>query len=94
MVEDLKEVSCKEDLIEKIPALKKNYKKIAKLLKQASESFIEEPLLFNPEPSKTSLDLYREFLRIYEIPGGKEILERIQKEAALLLPKEPLTGES
>ncbi len=90
LVEDLKEVSCKEELIEKIPNLKKNFIKMAKLTAEVSLFLVEHPSENSPYNPKTGEELYRELLRIYEIPGGKEILERIQKEAILYLPKEPL----
>jgi hypothetical protein len=78
--EELKSIETIEDLTKASPKLKKRFNKIADLLIEARQ-FPDVP----SEPSLASEELFAELARIYEIPGGREALEKTQAEAILKL---------
>ncbi len=76
LAQELKAVDTKEDLAAALPRLKKRYNRIARLLIEARK--------FNDcseEPSAASEELFAELARLYEIPGGRELIETAQAEA-------------
>jgi len=80
LAEELKRIECKEDLQKALPAIKKRFNKIADLLVAARE--IEAPEL---EPSFASEQLFVELARLYEMPGGRDLIETAQSEAVCRL---------
>lgn len=95
ILHDLKEVHTKQDLLARTSHLKKNYKKMAKLIALFDEYLQSHEMPSQQkEPSSTSQQLCHELLRIYEIPGAKEVLQRIQQEALYYLPKQPFLSEN
>lgn len=73
---DLRTIETKEDLQKAVPRLKKRFNKIADLLVEAREF----PKL-DSEPSYASEQLFAELARLYEMPGGRELIESAQTEA-------------
>lgn len=73
---ELRTIETKEDLQKAIPRLKKRFNKIADLLIEAREFPKEEA-----EPSFASEQLFAELARLYEMPGGRELIESSQMEA-------------
>jgi hypothetical protein len=76
LAEELQSIRTKEELQKAVPLLRKRFLKIADLLIQARE-FSKEDL----EPSIASELLFAELARIYEMPGGRELIEGAQMEA-------------
>ncbi len=73
---ELRAVESKEDLQKTLPKLKKRFNKIAELLVEA-RSFSKG----ESEPSFASEQLFAEMARLYEMPGGRELIESAQMEA-------------
>lgn len=76
LARELRAIETKEDLQKAIPRLKKRFNKIADLLIEVrSFSKVET------EPSQASEELFIELARLYEISGGRELIESAQTEA-------------
>lgn len=73
---ELRTIESKEDLQKAIPKLKKRFNKIGELLIEARGFPKEES-----EPSFASEQLFAELARLYEMPGGRELIESAQTEA-------------
>jgi hypothetical protein len=76
LAEELREIENKEELQGAVPRLKKRFVKIADLL-IAARQFPD----LGAEPSAASEQLFAELARLYELPGGKELIESAQSEA-------------
>jgi hypothetical protein len=76
LAEELRGLESKEDLQKAIPKLRKRFNKIADLLIEAREFQKEES-----QPSFASEQLFAELARLYEMPGGRELIESAQLEA-------------
>lgn len=73
---ELRAIETREELQRSIPKLKKRFNKIADLLVQCREFQKIES-----EPSAASEQLFAELARLYEMPGGRELIESAQVEA-------------
>lgn len=73
---ELRAIDTKEDLQRAIPRLKKRFNKIADLLLEARNFSKEES-----EPSYASEELFVELARLYEMQGGRELIEGAQMDA-------------
>ena len=73
---ELRAIEKKEDLQKAVPRLKKQFLKLADLLVQARPYSTEEA-----SPTLASEELFIELARLYEIPGGRELIEFAQGEA-------------
>lgn len=81
-----RELAClesKEDLEKALPRLKKRFARIADLLISLKNFSFEDK-----EPTEAAEKLFIEMARIYEIPGGQELIETAQKNAVSKLLKE------
>ena len=76
LAEELREIETKEELQRALPRLKKRFNKIAELLVEARKYSTEEV-----EPSYASEQLFAELARLYEMSGGRELIETAQTEA-------------
>jgi len=76
LVEELRSIDSKEDLQSSVPKLKKQFNKLADLLLQARSFPAEEC-----EPTYASEELFAELARLYEMPGGRELIESSQAES-------------
>lgn len=74
---ELRAIENREDLQKAVPRLKKRFNKIADLILEARSFSKEEEL----EPSYASEELFAELARLYEMPGGRELIENAQVEA-------------
>lgn len=72
----LRKIETKEDLQKANSRLRKRFSQIADLLIEAKKFSCPET-----EPSIASDELFVELARIYEMPGGREGIERAQAEA-------------
>lgn len=75
LAQELKAIETKEDLVRAIPRLKKRYSRLADLLIEARK-YQEKG-----EPSLASEELFIELARLYELPGGRELIESAQTAA-------------
>ncbi|HSX26798.1 MAG TPA: hypothetical protein VLE89_07320 [Chlamydiales bacterium] len=79
---ELKAIDTKEELSRAVPRLKRRYNRLADLLLEARK--FEEK---GGEPSLASEELFAELARLYEIPGGRELVESAQEEAVRRLSR-------
>lgn len=77
---DLRAIETKEDIQKASKRLKKRFNQIAELLIEAKKFSPKEV-----EFSQVGEELFIEFARIYEIPGGREAIEIAQLEAVHIL---------
>ncbi len=82
LAEELRAVESKEDLQRALPELRKRFNKIADLLIEARGFEKEES-----QPSFASEQLFTELARLYEMPGGRELIEGAQLEAVQRLKR-------
>lgn len=82
LASELRQIENKEDLQKAIPKLKKRFNALADLLIEAREFPQEET-----PPSFASEQLFAELARLYEMPGGRELIESAQIEAVLRLKR-------
>lgn len=76
LTEELHAIENKEDLQKALPRLKKRFNKLADVLVEVRKYPKEEG-----NPSFISEQLFIELARIYEMPGGRELVESSQKQA-------------
>jgi hypothetical protein len=79
---DLRKIETKEDLQKAAPCLRERFNQIASLLIEAKKYTCSES-----EPSPESDALFAELARIYEMPGGREEIERSQMQAVQKIQK-------
>lgn len=84
LAEELSKLESRDDLQKAMPRLKKRFNRIARLLAEAREF----PNLPAAEPTLASEKLFIELSRLYEIPGGRELIESAESEAVHFLSKE------
>lgn len=88
LLKDLRRIECREDLALMEPVLKKKFEKFADLIIQA-RTFQQKNLEFEipSQHINQALNhaLVEEIKRIYSIEGGRESIERAQREAMLKL---------
>ena len=89
IIGDLQRVETREDLARLEPILKRNFEKLVIVIigaRQIQIKYPEEALALPLHVESDVSDLLKEELeRVYRIEGGKEIVERAQREAMLRL---------
>lgn len=89
IIDDLQRVETHDDIAKLEPALKRHFEKLVSIIIQAREfqiKYPEEALAFQGQQEAEVSDILKEELqRIYRIEGGKEIVERAQRESMLRL---------
>lgn len=88
LLQDLRKVETREDLVFLEPILKKDFNNLVNLMIQA-RAFQQKNLDFEiPIQNANQIlnaSLVEEMKRIYDIEGGRECIERAQREAMLKL---------
>lgn len=82
LAQELSLIETKEDLQKALPKLRKRFNKMADLLIQARAFPKEEG-----DPSFASEQLFAGLARLYEMPGGRELIESAQSEAVQKLKR-------
>jgi hypothetical protein len=89
IIGDLQSIETREDLASLEPILKRNFEKLVSVIISARQFQINNPEEALALPvlleSDVSNLLKEELERVYRIEGGKEIVERAQREAMLRL---------
>ncbi len=83
---ELRQIETKEELQKALPKIKKRFNKIGGLLIKINDLQRKIPPQ-KAEPSLASDELFTQIARLYEIPGGKELIESCQGEAVRKLDK-------
>ncbi len=73
---ELRAIQNREDLQKSVPRLKKRFNEMADLLLEA-QAFPKK----ETEMSEVGEELFLELARLYEWPGGRELIESAQNEA-------------
>jgi nitric oxide reductase activation protein len=79
---ELRAIETKEDLQKAVPRLKKRFNRIADLVIEARSFHGGES-----EPTAASEELFIELARLYEVAGGRELIESAQTDAVLRLKR-------
>ncbi len=88
LVRELRSVRTYGELQAAVPKLRKRFDALADLMLQAREFLLRQPEGVFFGPSSASDELFAELARLYELPGGKELIESAQAEAlARLIPQ-------
>ena len=77
LAKELRGIESVEELQRALPKLKKRFNRIADLLQEARKF----PLPSEGEPTEASEELFIELARLYELPGGREWVEKAEEEA-------------
>lgn len=85
IVEELKSVQTREDLSKKEPKLTTLFNELVDLLILAQEHQPTQSMECTPFFNPYDEPLLLQMKRMYQIEGGREIIERAQKEALILL---------
>ncbi len=88
LLQDLRKIEDREDLSRMEPILKKDFEKLVELIIQARVFQQRNPEVESPFQNinaTLNLSLIEELKRIYDIEGGRECVERSQREAMLRL---------
>ncbi|MBM3198920.1 MAG: hypothetical protein FJZ58_06700 [Chlamydiae bacterium] len=88
LIEDLQKIQAKEDLVQAEPILKKHFEKLVDymiLARNYKQKHPDEEVVYSVLTVSCSQELLEEMQRVYAIEGGKECVERAQKEAMLRL---------
>lgn len=80
LAQELSQIETKEELQKAVPRLRKRFDEMAELLLQLRAFPAQES-----EPSLASEQLFAELARLYEMPGGRELIETAQSEAVARL---------
>ncbi len=97
LIEDLKGVESREDLVDAAPLLKKRFEKIVDLMIQSRVYQQKNPGLeisFYSSNQALSDSLLEQMKRVYALEGGKECIEKAQREAMLRLDAKEKTLEN
>ena len=84
LAEELRAIESKEELQKAVPRLRKRFGKIGDILIEARGFPKEER-----EPSFASEQLFAELARLYEMSGGRELIESAQIEEIQKLKRLP-----
>ncbi|MBB65059.1 MAG: hypothetical protein CMO81_08340 [Waddliaceae bacterium] len=76
---DLEKIETKDDLTRAIPKLRGHYTQLADLLIDAHSLKEGEITVYSPSHSLNE-DLRKELVRVYSIDGGRELMEKAQRE--------------
>ncbi len=79
---ELREIESKDELQKAVPRLRKRFLKLADLLVEARGFPLEEG-----PPTPASEELFIELARLYEMPGGRELIEWAEGEAVARLER-------
>lgn len=88
LLKDLREIESREDLTRIEPLLKKDFEKLVDLIILSRNFQLKNPeleLSFQNINASLNLSLKEELKRVYEIEGGRECVERSQRESMLKL---------
>jgi hypothetical protein len=88
LLNDLRKIEGREDLVKIEPILKKDFEKLVDVIIQARVFQQKNPDLeapFQNINANLNLSLVEELKRVYGIEGGRECVERSQREAMLRL---------
>lgn len=80
---ELQKIHSQEELRAALPRLRKQYLRLARLVVAARR--LTERGLDPLSPSPESDELFAEMARLYDLPGGRELLASAQSEALKLL---------
>lgn len=86
LAEDLQEIHTKDELIKAVPVLKKKFNEFVDLMiaaKEYQQSHAEEEI--SEEELPFSEALFLELKRIYAMEGGRETIEKAEREALIRL---------
>lgn len=86
---DLQKIHTRDDLVQGEMRLKKKFEKLVSLILDARIFILDHPDLESFTPSAIDMEVSQllkiEMERIYSIEGGREIIEKAQREAMLRL---------
>jgi hypothetical protein len=89
LAKDIREIRTREELVKAIPRLKKRYEEFVDLIIAAKEyqqeHLEEEPPEVNFSDLPNGELLFWELKRIYAMEGGRESMEKAQREALIRL---------
>ena len=89
LIQDLRLIQAREDLAKLEPILKKRFEALVFIMIEAREFQINNPEAIFSEPSALDMDLNEELKqeleRVWKVEGGREMIERAQREAMLRL---------
>jgi hypothetical protein len=89
IITDLENIQERGDLVKFEVSLKKNFEKLSFVLMQAREFQMNHPeealIEHDVEGTEVSDLLLEQMQRVYRIEGGREVIERAQREAMLRL---------
>ncbi len=87
LIEELKEIETREDLVKAAPHLRVYFEKLVDLMIGARQYLKDsEEVVDLAEPrSEVSQALAEELRRIYQMESGRDVIEKAQKEALLRL---------
>ncbi len=81
LASEMRHIQTREDLRCEMPRLRKKFLKLSELLLAAREFRANHPEIEVQAPSFASDELFAELARLYELPGGRELIESAQCEA-------------
>jgi hypothetical protein len=81
LTREMRQIQTREDLQASLPRLRKKFLKLSDLLLAAREFRSKHPQIEVPPPDFASDELFAELARLYELPGGRELIESAQTEA-------------
>ena len=87
LTHEMRQIQTREDLQAALPQLRKKFLKLSDVLLAAREFRSNHPEIEVPAPSYASDELFAELARLYELPGGRELIESAQSEAIQQLIK-------
>lgn len=89
LTQELKKIETSQQLIVKAPKLKTYFDKLVVVIIQAKkfQKEHEEASVVVDGKSQASQNLLAELRRIYELEGGRELMEKIEQEALIKLSK-------
>lgn len=76
LAEELRGIESKEELQAALPRLRKRFNQLAEILVEVKRYPCSEA-----GESEASEELFVELARIYEMPGGREVIEMAQNQA-------------
>ena len=81
MTRELRQIQTRDDLQAELPALRRKFLQMSDLLLKVRAFRSKHPESIASPPSFASDELFAELSRIYEVPGGQELIESAQLEA-------------
>lgn len=81
----LREIDTKDDLLARLPKIKKGFNHIAELVIEVRAVQEKSPEFL--APSQAGDELFAELARLYEMPGGRALIETAQNDAIQRLTK-------